>query len=221
VVGAVAAFELSLGMYGAVYPVLYEHLTVLHGLRAPARASVLALLFLGVLAGGGGSLIAGPLGRRPRIALSAVFAAILLLEYWVAPLRLVPYPNSAPPLYAWLATQPPGVVAEFPMPRPKGLPGREFVYAYMSAFHWKPLVNGYSGYYPPSYLDLLDRVESFPGPAAIEALRNAGVTYLVVHPEGVQDPKQIRIVERLTASGLPWLGSFDNGIGEATVFRLR
>jgi hypothetical protein len=220
-VGAAAAFELSLGMYGAVYPVLYEHVTVLQGLRAPARASVLCLLFLGVLAGGGASHIAAPLRRRVAAPVSIAFVGILLLEYWVAPLRLVPYHNTPPPLYVWLEKQPPGVVAEFPMPEPEGLPGKEFVYAYMSTFHWKPLINGYSGYYPPSYVGLLARVADFPEPRAIEALRNAGVAYLIVHPEGVQDPKQIRIVERLTAAGLPWLASLDDGEGEAAVFGLR
>jgi len=74
----------------------------------------------------------------------------------------VPYPNVPPPLYAWLAQQPRGVVAEFPMPVPEALPGDEARYAYMSTFHWMPGVNGYSGYYPPSYLTRIDRLREFP-----------------------------------------------------------
>ena len=38
------------------------------------------------------------------------------------------------------------------MPRIELLPAHDARYAYMSIFHWKRLVNGYSGYYPPSYL---------------------------------------------------------------------
>ena len=103
---------------------------------------------------------ARPLARRLVLA---VAVAVLLLEYRVqAAATLAPYPNEPPPLYAWLARQPPGVVAEFPMPRAENWPGSEPRISYLSTFHWKPVVNGYSGFMPQSYADRLAAMREFP-----------------------------------------------------------
>jgi hypothetical protein len=96
-IGLVAAFELSLGMNGPLYPYLYQHVTVFQGLRAPAQASIFCLLFLGVLAAQGCAALWSDATPRVR-ACSRLRSSALLTEYWVAPLRLVPYQNSAPPL---------------------------------------------------------------------------------------------------------------------------
>lgn len=52
---------------------------------------------------------------------------------------------------------------------------------YYATRHWQPLVNGYSGFAPPSYLELLDRLRSFPDEGSIAYLRARGVRYLLVH----------------------------------------
>jgi hypothetical protein len=220
-IAGVFAFELSLGMYGMVYPFLYDRMGVFQALRAPARASIFVLLFLGVLAAQGcASLLAARRAWR-RTALGIALVVLLMTEYWVAPLGLVPYANRPPALYAWLARQPPGVVAEFPMPTTSSLPGPDAVYAYMSTFHWKPLLNGYSGYYPRSYLRRLDALERFPDARAIGRLRNEGVAYVVVHAGGYSPPDFQQILQVLTESGLAHLGQFDDGAGRAAVFGMR
>jgi hypothetical protein len=43
------------------------------------------------------------------------------------------------------------------------------------------MVNGYSGFTPPSYSDLMERLHEFPDDASIAYLRERGVTYLLVH----------------------------------------
>src|SRR6185436_15280192 len=101
-----------------------------------------------------------------RVVVAAALALVLVAEYRVR-FPLMSYPNAAPPIYRVLAQQPPGVVAEFPAPRADALPGDDPEYAYMLTFHWFPLVNGYSGVYPRSYLARLDRLLDFPGPQAL------------------------------------------------------
>jgi hypothetical protein len=219
-VGGVIAFELSLGMYGYTYPFLYEHVEAFQSLRAPARASIFVLLFLGVLAAQGYAAISAFASRRWRLAPAIVLIPLLLAEYWVAPLKLIRYRNEPPALYSWLSQQPPGIVAEFPMPPSTNLPGRDAMYSYMSTFHWKPLLNGYSGYYPRYYIDRLDRLETFPEPQAIEHLRNEDVTYVVVHAETYSSAEFEHIIEALSESSLEPLGRFDSGNGAAAVFRL-
>lgn len=87
---------------------------------------------------------------------------------------MIAYPNEPPPLYDFLRHQPDGIVAHFPMPRGFRLPGVEPQYLFGSTFHWKPLVNGYSGYYPPSYLRRLRAVENFPDARSIVPARRTG-----------------------------------------------
>lgn len=218
----VAAFEMSLGLHGYSYTFLYNHVPVFNGLRAPARLGVFVLFFLALLAAYGQAAIEQALPRAGRRALAAAICAVLMLEYWVVPLRLVPYPNTAPPLYAWLAQQPTGAIAEFPMPLPETLPGAEARYEYMSTFHWMPTVNGYSGYYPHSYIDRLDRLRHFPDVASIATLWKTGVRYVIVHTSSYSSDEARDILTELAASSsLAEVGRFGDGQGDAVVYRLR
>jgi hypothetical protein len=218
----VAAFDLSLGLYGFSFSFLYYHVPMFDSLRAPARAGIFAVFFLAILAARGHAALSAALPRQVRPLLAAVICAVLLLEYWVAPLRLVPIPNDAPPLYAWLAKQPRGVVAEFPMPDPEVLPGLEPRYAYMSTFHWFPTLNGYSGYYPNSYLSRLDALNTLPDEASVEVLKRNLVRYVIVHPDFYDASHRDRVLNDVAASpNFAELGRFDDGSGIAVVFRVR
>jgi hypothetical protein len=217
-----AAFEMSLGFYGYSFPFLYHHVPVFDGLRAPARLGIFVVFFLAVLAAYGHSALESVLAPRARRVLLVVISAVLLLEYWVAPLHLTPFANEPPPLYVWLASQPRGVVAEFPLPAPDALPGNEAWYAYMSTFHWMPMINGYSGYYPASYLSRLAILRSMPDDSALEALARAGARYVIVHPALYTSADADRIVSAIGRSPLFFeLGRFDDGLGTAIVFRPR
>ena len=220
VIGLLLAFDLSLGLNGIVYPVLHEHVGVFKGLRAPARASIFFLMFLAALAARGCAVALRPLPVMARMGALAAIGAVALLEYWVVPLRLWPYPER-PALYAFLARQPDGIVAEFPVPRVDLLPGHDARYIYMSIFHWKRLVNGYSGYYPPSYLARLERLATFPDAGSIAQLRADGVRYVIVH-EGsyIRAGESAAIVTALAREGLKPMTRLHDGWAAATLFEL-
>ena len=114
VFAAVAAFEASLGFRGYSYTFLHEHVSVFRGLRAPARLGIFVVFFLAVLAGFAYTFFAAALRVRSRVILLLALLSAVLLEDFTT-LLLVPYPNTAPPVYRLLASQPRGVVAEFPM----------------------------------------------------------------------------------------------------------
>lgn len=216
----VAAFEMSLGVDSYAYGFLRTWIPAFDALRAPARLGLFVLLFLGALAAFGYAAIERALRPRWRPLLAAGACGLLALEFWTVPLRLVPYPNTPPPLYMWLAGQPRGVVAELPLPT--RLPGHDARFTYMSTFHWMPTINGYSGFYPESYLGRLARLADFPGDGATRHLHGAGVAYVIVHPEAYPDGEGTRVVEALDASpSYLHLGTFDSGLGEARVYRLR
>ena len=219
----VLAFEMSLGFYGYSYRFLYEHLPVFEALRAPARLGIFVVFFLGLLAAYGHAAAEQAVPPLLKRALALLIPSVLLLEFWVAPLPLIAYPNAAPPLYAWLAQQPRGVVVELPVSRPETLPADEARYSYMSIFHWMPLVNGYSGFYPPSYLARLDALRHFPDEASVARLRGDGVRYIVVHPASYDpdvDVEQI-LSDMNGSTTFRQLGHFADGRAEAIVFALR
>ena len=220
-VALVVAFELSLGTYGHLYPLLYEHVGVFRGLRAPARASVFCLLFLGVLAAYGMTALIAATKIPMRRVVAALVCAIILLEYKVGTLPLVPYPNEPPPLYVLLTRLPRGVVIEFPIPKPGAPPHHDPRFAYMSTFHWMPLLNGYSGFFPPSYLRRLARLEPFPDEESVASLRRENVRYVIVHQDGYPEGKYVDTVERLLDLGLTRLADFDDGWGTGTVMELK
>jgi hypothetical protein len=53
-----------------------------------------------------------------------------------------------------------------------------------STRHWRPMLNGYSGFAPVSFHEHAARLETFPDDAAIAALETLGVTHAFVHVNG-------------------------------------
>jgi len=177
----VVAFEMSLGFTGHIYGWLYTYVPVYRGLRAVARLGIFVLMFLAVLGGYGVAALSYGWSRRAAAALAVILAIGLVMEYRVALPLTSEFPNTAPAVYRLLARQPPGVVAEFPVPRLSGLPFLDAQYLYCSTFHWYPIVNGYSGAYPKSYLARLERLEDFPDQRAFRQLEADSVRYIILH----------------------------------------
>jgi hypothetical protein len=127
-----------------------------------------------------------------------------LVRPWLAP----------PPIYGSFEGKPPSVLAEFPMPDASKDPFSEFTYLYFSTFHWQKLVNGQSGWLPPSYLDLLDEEKEFPAERAIAYLRQRGVEYISVHGAFYEPKKFADVIAALDSrrdlelvTKAPWEGS--------------
>jgi hypothetical protein len=98
-------------------------------------------------------------------------------------------PGSPPGVYEALArSADDGAVLELPMGGgrdPRG-PYREATYMLASTLHWKPLVNGYSGYLPPTYGLLASIAARLPEAGAVQDLVDmSGLRWVVVHqPRG-------------------------------------
>jgi hypothetical protein len=215
--GLVVAVDFSLGINGFLYPHLQYHVGIFKGLRAPSRASILFLLCLGVLAARATTAILARVPDSKRTLCGAALAAVILVEYWSAPMKLVPYPRRAQ-LYEFLAQLPDGNVLELPVPRPDGLPFLDTRYLYTSIFHWKTLVNGYSGYYPRSYLERLIRLDTIPSPSALRQLRADKVRYVIVHEDRyLKSGEGGRVIEALILLGAKPITRLDDGWYPATL----
>ena len=103
-----------------------------------------------------------------------------------------------------------------------GLPAADPAYSYLSTFHWQPIVNGYSGFYPASYLARLDEVAGFPDERSLTRLRRDGVRYVVVHLGEFHPAARSGVLSRLGGEfGLAELVRVPEGRSEAVVFALR
>ena len=200
-------FLVSFGLAVPGYEFLYRWFPPLQGIRAPVRMGWFTLAAISVLAGFGlAALRARWAGRAWVPAATLGLLAVAMLEVRVAP---IPFTRAVlpPPVYDVLAAERRAVVAEFPMFPPNAF-FRNAQYMLNSTRHWKPLVNGYSGFMPASYVAHWKATRSFPAHDALRALANIGVTHVVVHGSTAATDR-VEALERL-ASG--------NG---TTIYRLR
>jgi hypothetical protein len=188
---------LSFGVKLPGYSVLYDLLPPLQAIRAPVRFGYLAILAVAALAGFGLVQVRRLVPARVYGPLAAMLLTGAAIEPLAAPLYFQRY-DGIPAIYGTLRDEPDAVVAELPLAPPRSM----FLNArYMlnSTEHWKPLLNGYSGFVPGSYVAHLRQIGPFPAEASIEALADLGVTHLFVHLNRYRPA----VAEEL--EGSPWL----------------
>jgi len=197
---ALAAFVLSLGpevtaggreLFHGPYRLLYEHFPGFGGLRTAARWGLFFWFFAAVLAGLGLSgLLARLSSGKLRALAILVLAAALAVELWPTAIRgqgPQPIPGRLPPFVAWLKAQPgQGAVLHLPLDSPR----KNSFFTYISAYHFRPLLNGYSGYFPRGHQALGSLLTVPPSRELIADLARAGVRWVLVHRGHLSDPAQ-------------------------------
>ena len=179
------AFDASLGLNGLTYPWLHAFVLPYKGLRVPARMAILVGLSLAVLVGYGVARLTARRGAWTTGAISLAIGLLVFVEY-LAPPALGVVRTSLPPLYDQLRSDPSSVLLELPLKTPDIY--LEPVYMYFSIFHWHRLVNGYSGFSPPSYSQLIRLMATFPDKPSIEELRRRDVRFVMVHGALFEEP---------------------------------
>ena len=179
---AATGFVLSLGPRTPIYGWLFTIFPPMQGLRAAARFGVLFLLAIALLAAAGLSALRREHAGRRWIPAAAVAAVILVnAEALRAPFDYRRW-GGIPAIYARLAAEPgPVVLAEMPFYPPQAV-FENAEYVLNSTAHWRPLLNGYSGYAPKTYTDVAGLLWHFPDERAFPPLAAAGVTHVTVHP---------------------------------------
>ena len=210
----VLAWWLSLGpvprVYGRAlnlwspYRMLYDFVPGFEGVRVPARFGMIVALLLAVLAGLG----AARFGRsRAATIVIAACAALSLLEGRVAPFPVngnaasrdyvtpeprVYRPARAPAIYQALTNTPRDVVV---LELPLGESEYDVRAVYYSTVHWRRLVNGYSGFFPPHYSRLIAILAAAArgDDVAWPVLQELGVTHVVIHEGAYRDDEGVRL----------------------------
>jgi hypothetical protein len=191
--GPVDAWEKGLALSGllcfaltfaAVYAPLARIVPGLSGMRVPARFYAFVSLALVHFAARGVDFLQEKIpGKRARRALVAILGIVLAVELMPRRLRWVPLEREEefPAVYHWIARQP-SIKALIELPIHED--ARENRYIYYSTLHWKPLANGFSGYWPESHARLASRIRFLPDAGGLDLLRSYWISHLVVHVRG-------------------------------------
>ncbi len=203
----------------ALYDVLYA-LPGVNGVRVPARFAMIVALMLAVAAG-------YVLARLPRSrvghGVAVIVAAVFLLEappsefainglgasqgHALPEGRIYP-PANTPSVYRTVASlDEQTVLLEMPL----GDLNWDVRAVYYATTHWRRLVNGYSGFFPPHYGLLTSRLaEPARDPmAAWTALVGSGATHVLVHSGAYSRAETEQIQQWLTSGGARLLSRVD------------
>jgi hypothetical protein len=213
----------------APYLWLYRYVPGFDGLRVPARFGMLAMLFLAILAGVGAAAVERRL-RRAGALVTLVGGLVFLVEAAAVPIAVnvtaevdgyLPLPprvypaREAPPVYRFLRTLPAAaVIVEWPF----GIDAFDLRAVYYATVHRRRLVNGYSGYFPPSYARrawLFGNPVDHPDEAWRELVRT-GATHALLHEGAYRDDRGARIAAWLEQRGAVEVARF----GDDRVFSL-
>jgi len=179
--------RLRLGTF-CPYELLVQHtMPGFAQLRSPYRAGVYVQLLLVLFAGFGLDALAE---RRWRVnqalpgVLPALCVVLALLEFLPGAQRLRRFPHEAvhEPFVAWLARHPGGAVAMVPPVSGSKVAAYESTVVGMlqALRHGHPIVNGYSGFFPPESDRVVVQLRRFPAAGCLRVLRRHAVHYVVV-----------------------------------------
>jgi hypothetical protein len=168
------------------YILLYYVFPGFDGLRVPSRFIIMVAFSLSVLSGFGMTNLLSHVKRiSGKVAITVFISVLLLFEYASFPISMasIPTGEKVPLVYQWLSKKKGDFpVLELPLPREPSEFWIEALRVYYSTYHWKKLVNGYSGYFPPDYYFLYQKgMKGFPSEDSIKILKKLGIKYLIIH----------------------------------------
>jgi hypothetical protein len=192
--GALACWA-SFGPQAGLYTALYRTLPPFSLMRAPSRFGIVVTLALCVLTG---ITVREWLSRVARPTLVGLAVAAVAAAELAFPLH---FREVAPlsPAYAVLQTLPAGPVIELPFyANRRDLFGHSR-YMLNSTAHWMPLINGYSDYIPPDFIDEAPALKSFPSRDAFSVPVVRQARYAVFHLNLLGSPDRAATVAQIAA----------------------
>lgn len=197
-------------------------------IRAPGRLGVAAMIAACILSGIGFAEITHALvGNASRTILRrtvhGLLAACALLALYFVPspgtnVAAAVYPTrgvpTIPPSFAPALAAADGPLLHVPVfaPGKRSWPSSNWNAnaMYLSTYHWQPLLNGYSSYWPTGFIRRMQLAEDLPDPLAMTRLvRVTGLRTVWVHLYGLQPEQRTkwRAAERGRIRGLALVAS--------------
>jgi hypothetical protein len=222
VVIAILGVVVALGTHTPFYRFLVESLgPIFRVIRAPSRGVVLFDIGLGVLAAWGLAELMRSRRRNARIALAGAAVLLIGLEYRAFPVGVTRIDSTPALAYRWLASASfPGGLVEWPLGT-----WYDQEHEFRSTAHWKPILNGASGFSPHSYQELAGALEKQPISDEIWGmLEERRATLLLYHPGVLEGERATSYSEAVRAGmdqgKIELLRAFPHGDSSDFLFRL-
>lgn len=191
------------------YQLLFHYVPGFPAVRQPARFHMFTMVGLSVLAGLGTYTLHHNRREKWRYILPVLLIALIIGENLHIPVELTPIagPTEIPPVYEWIANRPgDDPILELPILHDVG--STEAPRLYYSTRHWRRMINGYGGFYPPTYAYFLFFDREFPT-QPYDRIVGLGVRYVVLHRWQYPPSELERIDKDLEAfSGLRLVADF-------------
>lgn len=170
------------------YGILYYLVPGFGAFRTPSR-------FIWLFAFALGGIVAVLLPKLSKFLKLLTIPLAILLGTRITTIYPIPQPPDYPPIYTWLQSQPGFVILELTMyssaADTKASEVKRMLY---SLSHRKKLINGYSGFFPPEWLDLVGNLGSdFPSSELEQRLKDRGVNYIILHKDEYEEEKLKKI----------------------------
>jgi PA14 domain-containing protein len=175
----VAGVVLSFGPSVPGYSVLYALVPLMQSVRAVSRFGYLGIVAVAMLAGFGVVEVRRWIAPSLWAPAAVALIAVATLEPFCAPIWFARF-DGISPIYEGLRHDPHAIVVEFPF-YSTAASFHHAPYMLNSTAHWKPMLNGYSGFQPPSFEENVAAFANFPDSRSIAALKSKGVTDVFVH----------------------------------------
>ena len=207
---AAGCIAVSLAPRLPFYPVLHAAIPLFQAVRALAHVGQVVLMMIAVLAGFGVATLqrawgqhAGVAGRRHRTTDSCQRRSVPRADR----LHLVRR-HPADLRRAGEGAQRGGGRGAIPN---AAAVVPEHSYMVNSTRHWRPLLNGYSGFRPAWYYEAYETMREFPSDRSLIALFQRGVTHIVIHKKGFAGALgEARMKELSSVSSLQYVAQDDD-----------
>jgi hypothetical protein len=198
------------------YHWIYDPVPGLEMLRVPARFGFIMIAALTVLCAYGWLALAEKI-HISQAKLASITLLLLSAEFFSAPIPLLSAVsgNRIPQAYSYLEKPgDAGGVLELPTHAYTTAPPdfTDRIYTYFSAYHFKPIVVGYSGYFPPEFEQIIAETARLPSPDSLNLFEAMGVRTIILHTK-LMDAAQIKRWNAAIVDGkrLAILAQFDDG----------
>lgn len=186
----------NLGAFGLSLADVLRLLPGLGQIRSFFRFALFAQLAVALLAAGALHWLLGKSRQRlgtdsrlQRLRSAGPVVALALLAIF----EIRPSPGSIAPMPAldlklpWLGwietnTEPDDVLVFLPFPEGRSVEDYATTsqWMYWQQRHWRPMVNGYSGFFPRRFKELKKTMKGFPSARSLAALKEVGVRFCIV-----------------------------------------
>ncbi len=192
------ALLLSLGPKAYIYSILHYTIPGFDTMRVPARFASVGMLGIGILSGFAVKYMLGDIKKGIKKPIIYIILSLILLEYNYIPLSFKKVNKEIPPVYTWLKNEKDDfAIVELPVPERKETVILDLKYMYFSTIHWKKLVNGYSGFFPPDYEEKNRILSSFPSKKSIALMKRLRVKYVIIHFRKYYPADRLRILKEI------------------------